>query len=64
MTKKIANITLDWGFCPEGEPPGTHGYRVRSVTDSLEFHPGQILKKPQVEELCASGQWKVIVRAP
>lgn len=36
-------------------------YRVEKVTDSLLHNPGSQLKKQQLEALCLSDAWKVIV---
>jgi hypothetical protein len=36
-------------------------WKVRRVTDSIEFTPGQLLKKNDVDALCASGSWKVTI---
>jgi len=37
-------------------------YFVEQVTDSISYTPGDVLKKSEVERLCASNQWKVIIK--
>ena len=34
---------------------------VEKVTDSTEFAPASQMSKSQVDELCASREWKVII---
>lgn len=36
-------------------------YKVDKITDSVDFIPGQTTTKKEVEELCASKEWKVTV---
>lgn len=38
-------------------------WRVMKVTDSVEFHPGQELCKPEVDTLVELKNWKVTVTA-
>lgn len=38
-------------------------YKVVQITDSVEFHPGQYLKKDEIEALCARKDWKVTIVA-
>ena len=42
---------------PAATPPA---WRVMSVTDSIQYHPGQILRRNEVDALCASS-WKVTI---
>jgi len=61
---KAKTITLshphlaDDGSDTVGRPTN---YRVERITDSLEFSPGQLLKKSEAAELCDSPRWKVTV---
>lgn len=36
-------------------------YRVISVTNSTAYHPGQIIDKSEVDELCKMASWDVTV---
>lgn len=57
---KIKTITLSYPHSdPEDETRRNFRFRVERITDSVEFGPGDFLKKKQVDELCASAQWKV-----
>jgi len=38
-------------------------YRIEQVTDSVEFTPGDFLKKDEVERLCRANNWKVTIVA-
>lgn len=64
---KIKTITVsyphydDTKFTPAERSAAPRVYRVEKVTDSIEFAPSTQLSKSQVEELCASKQWKVVV---
>lgn len=57
---KLKTITLLWGI-PDRDVTGKMNYRVDKITDSTEFAPYQVLKKEQVDELCAAKDWKVII---
>ena len=59
---KTKTITVAHGI-PSKNEIGVYDYRVDRVTDSVEYHPRQILTKSQVDELCASKSWKVTVIA-
>jgi hypothetical protein len=39
-------------------------WKVRRVTDSIEYTPGQGLDKATVDSLCASSAWKVTITEP
>lgn len=38
-------------------------YRVERITNSVEFDPGALITKQQVEELCGAKDWNVTSRA-
>ncbi|HZP68351.1 MAG TPA: hypothetical protein VFB29_00275 [Pseudolabrys sp.] len=59
---KTKTITVAHGI-PSKDHVGVYDYRVEKVTDSVEFHPRQILTKKQVDELCSATGWKVTVIA-
>lgn len=70
---KIKTITMDtWEQVNHDDPkwkpgeplPMVRVWRVIKVTDSIEFNPRQILTKAQVDELCSSSHWKVIIQTP
>ena len=63
MSSKTKTITVAWGHFADASGPntGTPNYRVTKVTDSTEYHPGQVLTKHEVDSLCASRAWKVTV---
>lgn len=67
---KIKTIKLTNGHAPsrqsntfssEKEWQAALRYRVEQITDSIEYSPGQLLEKAEVESLCASRDWKVTV---
>jgi hypothetical protein len=60
MPLKTMTITLTSGWAHQalGRP---HDYRVEKVTDSIEFTPGDMLPREQVEVLCNSPRWKVTI---
>ena len=37
-------------------------YRVKRVVDSVEYTPGQFLRRETVENLCAMNDWVVVVK--
>jgi hypothetical protein len=37
-------------------------YRVKSVVGSVEYTPGQFLRRETVEDLCAMNDWVVVVK--
>lgn len=51
-TKTMDNSRLD-GWRPV--------WRVETVTDSIEFAPGDFLEKNIVDSICAALQWKVTI---
>jgi hypothetical protein len=67
LSDKIKTIALETfeQIDPEGGPPYKmrQAWRVMKVTDSIEFTPGAILLKPQVDQLCAATDWKVTITA-
>jgi hypothetical protein len=63
MSSKTKTIQLFPGYYKEGESRSDPlGYRVGTVTDSLEYSPGDIISKREAEGLCASRDWKVTVK--
>lgn len=38
-------------------------FRVEQITDSIEFHTGQMLEREEVQSLCESKEWKVTIAA-
>lgn len=40
---------------------GKPAWRVKKVTESLEYAPGAILKQTEVGPLCASPAWNVTI---
>lgn len=66
---KIKTVTLtfphrnvDPSFVPNGPfDPDRYVYRITKVTDSVEYVPGNTLLKKEVDVLCESKSWKVIV---
>lgn len=70
MSRKIKTILLEtFERLPRDEAgnpmaPGTpvqRVYRVLKITDSVEYHPGDVLIKSLVEGLCDNGTWKVTI---
>lgn len=39
----------------------TETWKVQVVTDSVEFNPGQMLDKNEVQQLCENKYWKVTI---
>jgi hypothetical protein len=37
-------------------------YRVKKVVGSVEYTPGQFLRRETVEDLCAMNDWVVVVK--
>jgi hypothetical protein len=37
-------------------------YRVKRVVDSVEYTPGQFLRRETVENLCAMNDWVIVVQ--
>lgn len=56
--RKPKTVTLSWGH-PHPNIQGTYDYRVERLANSVEFHPGQILSRAEVEMLCDSPFWTV-----
>jgi len=60
---KMKKIVLEFTQNPDGfyrkpnEP--VRPYRVASITDSVEYAPGDYLTKDEVSVLCASKEWTV-----
>jgi hypothetical protein len=42
--------------------PKSRVYRVKKVVGSVEFTPGQFLRRETVEDLCAMTDWVVVVK--
>src|SRR4029077_15675833 len=42
--------------------PNLRVYRVKRVVDSVEYTPGQFLRRETVENLCAMNDWVVVVK--
>lgn len=70
MPSKIKTIKLSSGHAPGRNIASFTSqdawdkalrYRVEQVTDSIEFRPGQLLERKEVEDLCTSKEWKVTV---
>ena len=62
---KIKTIILTAYPCyiPFSEPnKQVPAWRVEQVTDSIEFTPGDMLRKDVVDDLCASSMWKVTIK--
>lgn len=36
-------------------------YKVISVKNSTAYHPGQILREPEVDDLCRNNAWDVTI---
>lgn len=51
LTRHVADVDRSNSF----------SYRVVTITDSVEFGPGDVLTKKQVEGLCSAKDWKVTV---
>lgn len=57
---KIRTLTVSFGHPdPHDALNASPLFRVERVTDSVEFVPGQMLSKKEVDVLCASQAWKV-----
>ena len=59
--KKIATIKLAYApasYCSRGLD---NRWKVKTVTESLEYSPGEYLEKLQVERLIASKNWRVTI---
>jgi hypothetical protein len=69
MPKKIKTIKLTDGIAPrkpdtlttQAEWQAATRFRVEQITDSVEFHTGQLLERAEVQSLCASNDWKVTI---
>ena len=52
-------------ICLTARPMPASEFRVHSITNSMEFRPGQYLNSAQVQELCMAPEWQVkIIRVP
>lgn len=64
---KIKTMTLEFpvpnfsrDFRPTGpDDPNMDVYRIKKVTDSIEYQPGRLLLKSEVEVLCRDESWKI-----
>ena len=72
MTTKLKTIKLSDGHSPAGNLSNptlrseeawkkAQRFRVELVTNSVEFHTGQLLERNEVEALCVSKEWSVTV---
>lgn len=63
MANKIKSITVYPGYAHFDKPETKEGkgYKVGKVTDSVEFTPGDIITRQQVDELCSAKDWKVTI---
>lgn len=59
-SRKVKTILLGHGI-PSRNETGVYDYRVEKVTDSVEFHPRQVLLKSAVDKLCQDKSWKVTI---
>lgn len=60
--RKTKTLTLIWhlnGTSVDGKP---WLYRVVQITDSIDFHPGQMLHQNEVQALCTFRDWKVTIK--
>lgn len=60
-------MTAKWNIRFSYQPTpikADHNYYCVSVTDSLDFTPGECYTAKQVQELCSNPKWKVTVVAP
>jgi len=62
MSSKIKTITLTSGWTNNVVGECNH-YRIERLTDTVEYTPGQLLHKNEVQSLCANRQWKVTIVA-
>lgn len=60
MSEKTKTVILTDGYS-SGVVGVTDHYRVERVTDTTEFHIGQMLPKREVDSLCAARDWKVTI---
>ena len=67
---KIKTIKLSDGHSPsrplstfrsDADFQAATRFRVEQITDTIEFHTGQLLERHEVEYLCESSKWKVII---
>lgn len=64
MSDKVKTIKVSFPWTGKNTEPfkmETYEYKILQVTDSVEFYPGQMLCKKQVDELCGAKNWKVTV---
>lgn len=62
MTRKQSTIKLEYRtWVSSHGGPLDESWKVIQVTDSTHYHPGQLLRKDEVEMLCANGGWKVTI---
>lgn len=46
---------------PRKDVADVQDYKVLVVKNSTRYHPGEILAKPEVEELCGNATWDVTI---
>ncbi len=63
MIVKTKTITLTGPHHNHPDDYSILRWRVERVTDSIEYHPGDLLEKKAVGDLCAASDWKVTITA-
>lgn len=62
MANKLKTISVTPGHRSLNDQPNDPlRYRVERVTNSVEFDPGALITKTQVEELCSAKDWNVTI---
>lgn len=61
MTKPEDNVNITTKKYTLGLVWGIHQYEVKSITNSVEFVPGEWLNKDIVAEVCARKDWEVTI---
>lgn len=61
MKDKIISLTLSYPYPDASMVTGPDRYRVDRIINSTEHLPGEFLRKPKVDELCAAKNWHVII---
>ncbi len=52
MSDKQIKLTLAWGI---------NQYEVKTITNTTRYKPGQWLSVAEVEELCKSPNWDILI---
>ena len=58
---KTLTVTNGWQVAARDGRSSHPAYKVESIVNSLEFEPGQMLPKSEVEALCSAPNWTVKV---